>query len=119
MISNSKASICCECVHAKRRFFMWFCTCPELIEDYRDVITGKVCKHMTTCHSIRVWRVCPQFEKRQFTPPIPEERRNPIPPLPPRSFVPPKETPMHEAPPRGGYQPYKNAPSQRTPQRKL
>lgn len=77
MISNSKASICCECVHAKRRFFMWFCTCPELIEDYRDVITGKVCKHMTTCHSIRVWRVCPQFKKRHFAQPIPEEHRNP------------------------------------------
>ena len=99
MISNSKASICCECAHAKRRFFTWFCTCPELIEDSRDVITGKVCKHMTSCQDARVWRFCPQFEPRQFAPPIPEERRNPIPPLPPRSFVPPKETPMHKAPP--------------------
>ena len=103
---NDKTEPCCcaNCVHAKRVFFVWFCTCPEVVNTKRDPVTGRHDWLSLTCRKVRRSMTCPYYEPRRFAPPIPEERRNPIPPLPPRSFVPPKETPMHEAPQNGSYE---------------
>lgn len=95
---DCQVNCCCECVHAKRRFFEWFCTCPEIVGNNLNFVTGKREKLLFPCENLRISHRCPYYEARAFAPP----RKNPneIPQLPPRSFVPPKETPMHKAPPR-------------------
>ena len=99
MSDKTEPCCCANCVHAKRAFFVWFCTCPVVVNTKKDPVTGQHDWLNLTCRKVRRSMTCPYYEPRQFAPPIPEERRNPIPPLPPRSFVPPKETPMHKAPP--------------------
>lgn len=96
---DCQVNCCCECVHAKRRFFMWFCSCPEIVGNNPNFVTGKREKLLFPCENLRISHRCPYYEARAFAPP----RKNPneIPPLPPRSFVPPKEMPIHKAPPRG------------------
>ncbi len=54
MISNSKTSICCaNCVHAKRVFFVWFCTCPVVVSTKRDPVTGRHDWLNLTCRKVR------------------------------------------------------------------
>lgn len=87
-MSEKTETLCCaNCVHAKRVFFVWFCACPEVINGRIDPVTGRHDWLSLTCRKVRAWckksdwMICSFFEPRKFT-------------------IPPKETPMHKAPPR-------------------
>lgn len=83
MSEKTEPCYCANCVHAKRVFFVWFCACPAVVNTKRDPVTGRHDWSNLTCRKVRSM-TCPYYE--------------------PRNFIPPKETPMHKAPPRGSYE---------------
>lgn len=110
-MSRDETKFCRGCGYAERHFFKLYCKHPEVVYFYRDYVNGGDWSPNTLCENVRISPDCPYYEKREYMQPIfpvsqsgfyQPDKGTPLPTNPPRrhGFIKPKETPMHNAPPK-------------------